>query len=555
MLTPGRLLLFALALVLACVLPPSEGYEDKACAPGRPCPAGYQCWLPVEGAEGTCHAGAEGFLFLGCVDAGVGEACSVGLGACARAGTLLCDARGRVVCSAEEGEQGEESCNRLDDDCDGQTDEELRGDAGCALALGVCEGSRPACTGGDYEVACTEASYGPEYEWLERSLDDGLDNDCDGREDLSRLAPLLEGRGARQVALRSTPGGLALAYTARRDGGTRVYHQVVDSSLRPVGDEVLLGSSAEAEAVGLVGLGDDSVLAWSERAGGTRRLVVTRLDPEGREVFRPDGGTEPGRVVFGLSATPPPALGPPRLLATGSILVAWRDGASPQLFGAVVSATGEETTRRARLSEAPLTDAGAAADLVGGFDVAYDALSRLMVAWASTHSGGTQMQFRKFIVGPQFSMAHIPEANRRVAATSPEQVELVHSLVGDVMTAAWVERLSGPPADRIRVLDSPGTGTLPESLPSPQGRVGELRLLPGNGHDTVLLWSAGSPPGLWMRPLDYGGAEAAESVALVPAADGGMGGTGMRVELRDGQVTAVVPLQDGGWGAVRALAP
>lgn len=53
----------------------------------------------------------------------------------------------------------------------------------CPLQQGVCAGARHACVGGKVEFACTEASYGPDWEPVETRCGDGLDNDCDGRVD------------------------------------------------------------------------------------------------------------------------------------------------------------------------------------------------------------------------------------------------------------------------------------------------------------------------------------------------------------------------------------
>ncbi len=55
---------------------------------------------------------------------GVGEVCTVGVGACANESTLRCDSdRSELVCDATPSTGSEESCNDIDDDCDGATDE------------------------------------------------------------------------------------------------------------------------------------------------------------------------------------------------------------------------------------------------------------------------------------------------------------------------------------------------------------------------------------------------------------------------------------------------
>jgi len=69
----------------------------------------------------------------------VGEVCQEGEGACRVVGRWACSPNGSgVVCSARPGEPGREVCgNRIDDDCDGETDEAdclAPGGSGCSVA-------------------------------------------------------------------------------------------------------------------------------------------------------------------------------------------------------------------------------------------------------------------------------------------------------------------------------------------------------------------------------------------------------------------------------------
>lgn len=81
---------------------------------------------------------------------------------------------------------GQESCNGLDDDCDGATDSADPSLilVSCENQIGVCSGSTkpPArCVGGVWN-ACSMADYAQHsssYEASETSCD-SLDNDCDG---------------------------------------------------------------------------------------------------------------------------------------------------------------------------------------------------------------------------------------------------------------------------------------------------------------------------------------------------------------------------------------
>jgi len=101
------------------------------------------------------------------------------------------DGDGVAVCDCDDADPGAfpgatEGCNRIDDDCDGQTDEGLEV-APCALQAGVCAGSLTGCQDGQWLVC----DYGPAFEPGAETSCDGLDNDCDGLtdEDLLQLVP------------------------------------------------------------------------------------------------------------------------------------------------------------------------------------------------------------------------------------------------------------------------------------------------------------------------------------------------------------------------------
>lgn len=125
--------------------------------------------------DNDCDATAdEGFVF----DA----ACSAGLGACLRGGMNGCSSSGfGTVCAAEPGPRGAETCNAVDDDCDGIPDNAPGVGQGCTNGqVGVCarNGIR-ACVEGNEQPSCTAPPIAPGSELC----GNGLDDDCDGQAD------------------------------------------------------------------------------------------------------------------------------------------------------------------------------------------------------------------------------------------------------------------------------------------------------------------------------------------------------------------------------------
>lgn len=145
--------------------------DGTVCSVGPGNPVDEMC----DGLDNDCD---------GTVDEGfnLGAACTNGVGACARAGTLVCAGNGQAMCNAVAGEPGVESCNGLDDDCDGNTDEAPNGQALSRVCytgpvgtagVGICHTGTQTCANGEYGACVGEV--GPALE-----VCDGLDNDCDG---------------------------------------------------------------------------------------------------------------------------------------------------------------------------------------------------------------------------------------------------------------------------------------------------------------------------------------------------------------------------------------
>ena len=110
-------------------------------------------------------------------DPALGAACAVGVGACERPGSVICEA-GALGCAGEIGAPGLESCNGVDDDCDGATDE-VYPDLGdrCVVGVGACASAGLiACSEGG--ARCDARPGAPRLE-----LCNGIDDDCDGDTD------------------------------------------------------------------------------------------------------------------------------------------------------------------------------------------------------------------------------------------------------------------------------------------------------------------------------------------------------------------------------------
>ena len=120
------------------------------------------------------------------------QPCGAGLGACFAEGVWRCDGQGAIACSAVAGAPADETCNGLDDDCDGRVDDDPEGlGLPCTVGEGACarDGAGDCVDG---QVACdVEPGQGAD------ETCDGTDEDCDGSvdEDFDLRQPCTVGIG------------------------------------------------------------------------------------------------------------------------------------------------------------------------------------------------------------------------------------------------------------------------------------------------------------------------------------------------------------------------
>lgn len=173
-------------------MPCNEPAPNLARSPNAPCAPGTMTCLPSH-QWGECVGGVGPAVELcdgddndcdGNADNGfnLNQAC-FGRGRCAAQGVMQCSPDGtRSSCSSLD-RANEETCNSIDDDCDGRIDETFLVGNACTGGAGVCD--RPGveeCNARGDGTICSTATNGSASP-ATSELCDGNDNDCDGATD------------------------------------------------------------------------------------------------------------------------------------------------------------------------------------------------------------------------------------------------------------------------------------------------------------------------------------------------------------------------------------
>ena len=273
---------------------------------------------------------------------GVGDNCETGEPGLCNPGTTQCNANGELVC-VRNNEPGEEFCDEVDNDCDGEIDE----------AVEICDGRDNDCDGEIDEsdpdlaqvcdtgrdglcargrIACIEAVLVCAANNMAMpEICDTLDNDCDGNSDESPIKPsgdvrLAEAAGdVRSPDLASTGAGYGVVWAEAREGPlTQLFYTFIDNDgVKQIGDIQLTdeaGAPPGRQSPDIVWNGTEFGITWVDNRNNLfPDLYFVLLDADGEVLPRVDPDAPNGEIAEELRVTPESTnAGGPSLVWNGS---------------------------------------------------------------------------------------------------------------------------------------------------------------------------------------------------------------------------------------------
>jgi hypothetical protein len=204
-----------------------------------------------------------------------GDTCSRGVGACLNSGIKVCKNNGtRLRCNATPGSPDTESCDNVDNDCNGQVDDNL--DRLCGSDVGACSTGTETCSSGSWG-ACQGAN-GPTSE-----VCDGDDNNCNGQTDEGQTTtyqPDLDGDGFGDANNPVEACAPPPDYISPRDDG-RVDCNDNDPNTNPGATEICDNRDNNCDST-VDDANDSDAEDWcDEQYGNTSNYDELECDPDG----------------------------------------------------------------------------------------------------------------------------------------------------------------------------------------------------------------------------------------------------------------------------------
>ena len=227
---------------------------ENACGLGE-CRRAARPAICVNGLETACQPGPPAESDASCnvrdedCDGRVDEA-YLRVGGCGRGVCALTEVPSRCVAGVETlcqpgspASLGDETCDGLDTDCDGREDEDFASDAACGIGACAVRPIASTCIDG-VETACLP---GPPLALTDVTCD-GVDDDCNGAAD--EEAPVIAPGGERRITAAAgdsirpqadrSGDGLAVVFSDTRTGRNLIYFAKLDATGARIGDEVLV---------------------------------------------------------------------------------------------------------------------------------------------------------------------------------------------------------------------------------------------------------------------------------------------------------------------------